>query len=617
MILGPVFRSELMRTARRGRYYILRFVYGALLLALFWSAYEETFGGARTAKIAAVAQFAEGTFLVFALVQVVTVMVLIPPLFGGAIADEKQKKTLHYLMASQLSSGEIVADKMLGRLPHLVVFTAMGLPVVSILGLVGGVPVEYLVVAFVGTASTATFAAALTVLVSTLARGVRQSVLTAYVLLLTWLFVPTFIDVTGSRLYPMAYHWISAANEWLVASSPFGAFVLIMQGGGRGPFFRISPTLVAFQWMVGIQLAAAALFLVLAAWGLRPAFRRQEETPARRTWFRGAGGSGPRRRWFARPECGADAVLWKERYFAPTDIFTRLVLLPAIVIVTLPLALITEVQVSFGQVANEFWRNGPKAINWMSDNLVWALRLDIGWYTALWLLAVAGASASSVTLEHEEDTWVSLTATPLTGWQILRAKAIGAIWNQRGFAAVMVLLWEMASLSVVPAPNVLASVALVGLLTWLVAAVGVHASLRATNTSRAIAATIATLFFLNGYPILLFLGFRGELSWDSSFNLLGFMPRLAAAPLMKTSFGAAPWWSSAAQSRPFADPLTFVPMGRLWLIGFYIGTASLLTWRSVARFDRWLDRPKLLAPLARQNWYHSKFTKPKELDDVA
>ena len=33
MILGPVFRSELTRTARRGAA-VLRFAYGALLLAL-------------------------------------------------------------------------------------------------------------------------------------------------------------------------------------------------------------------------------------------------------------------------------------------------------------------------------------------------------------------------------------------------------------------------------------------------------------------------------------------------------------------------------------------------------------------------------------------------------
>ena len=78
--------------------------------------------------------------LTFAIVQLVTALVLIPPFFGGTIADEKQRKTLHYLMASQLSGAEIVFDKVLGRLPHLAVLLATGLPIVSMLGLVGGVP---------------------------------------------------------------------------------------------------------------------------------------------------------------------------------------------------------------------------------------------------------------------------------------------------------------------------------------------------------------------------------------------------------------------------------------------------------------------------------------------
>ncbi len=599
MILGPVFRSELLRTARRRRYYLLRFVYGAVLLALFWNAYQGNFADSDTAKIAAVAQFAEETFFIFAIVQLVTVIVLIPPLFGGAIADEKQKKTLHYLMASQLSSGEIVADKLLGRLPHLAVFLAMGLPIVSILGLFGGVPAEYVAVAYIGTTSIAAFAAALTVLISTHARRVRQSVLTAYCLLLAWLVVPTFIELIGSRLYPLQYQWIRAANDWLVASSPLGRI------GGR------SPTRGDIEWMVGLQLGAASLFLLLAAWRLRPIFRHQEETPARRTWFGSGGARGHRKRWFARPECGADAVLWKERYFAPADIFVKLVLLPAIVIVTLPLALVTEVQGGLGQIVVDLWQHGPNATRFVRDNLVWALRVDLGWYTALWLLAVAGASASSVTIEREEDTWISLTSTPLTGWQILRAKVIGAIWNQRGFAAVMILIWLLALVSAVPPLQVLISVALVGLLTWLVAGVGINASLRATSTSRALASTIATLCVLNGYPILLVLGFRGSLwSWDSSFNLLGFMPRLAAAPLMSIRWDSAPWWSSALSSETHADPLTFVPMGRLWALLIYVVIASLLTWRAVARFDRWLDRPKLAAATAGEVWYHPDSSKP-------
>jgi ABC-type transport system involved in multi-copper enzyme maturation permease subunit len=170
MLLGPIFRAELLRTARRGRYYILRFIYGAILLLLFWSGYAGTFRGAPSATIAAVAMFALETFFTFVIVQLVAVLVLIPPLFGGTIADEKQRKTLHYLMASQLTASEIVVDKVLGRLTHLAILLAMGLPIVSILGLIGGVPPEYVVGAFIGTVSTCAFAVALTVLISTLGR---------------------------------------------------------------------------------------------------------------------------------------------------------------------------------------------------------------------------------------------------------------------------------------------------------------------------------------------------------------------------------------------------------------------------------------------------------------
>ena len=119
--------------------------------------YEQTFygitrdrahRGIEKATIDEVARFAENTFFNFAVVQLVAILLLIPALFGGAIADEKQRKTLHYLMASRLSSFEIVVDKVLGRAPHLAVFLGMGLPVVSLLGLFGGVPPESVAVAY-------------------------------------------------------------------------------------------------------------------------------------------------------------------------------------------------------------------------------------------------------------------------------------------------------------------------------------------------------------------------------------------------------------------------------------------------------------------------------------
>ena len=123
-----------MRTALCGRYYLLRFVYGSILLFLVWSGYQETFWNRTTATtIAAVAGYSERTFVTFAVVQLITILLLIPAIFGGAIVDEKQRKTLHYLMASQLygpdragqGPGPAAAP---GGLP------GDGLPIVSILG---------------------------------------------------------------------------------------------------------------------------------------------------------------------------------------------------------------------------------------------------------------------------------------------------------------------------------------------------------------------------------------------------------------------------------------------------------------------------------------------------
>ncbi len=97
--------------------------------------------------------------------------------------------------------------------------------------------------------------------------------------------------------------------------------------------------------MVGLQLGGAFLFLLLAIWRLRPIFRRQEESTGRRRWFRSRKLRQRRGGWFAaHPECGDDPIAWKERYFAPVDRFTRFVLLPAIIVITLPLALVTEVE---------------------------------------------------------------------------------------------------------------------------------------------------------------------------------------------------------------------------------------------------------------------------------
>jgi ABC-type transport system involved in multi-copper enzyme maturation permease subunit len=596
MLLGPIFRAELLRTSRRRLFYVMRFLYGMLLLFIIWVSYEGTNSWQETITIDEAAEFALNTFIAFAVIQLITLLLLIPALFGGAIADEKQRKTLHYLMASRLSSFEIVVDKVLGRAPHLAVFLGLGLPVVCLLGLVGGVPPEYVAVAYVTTFSTASMAVALTVFISTIARKVRQSVLIAYILLLAWQIVPVVLLGLGrSGIFPDTYGWIAPINDWVGATTPLFVYITIMMR--VGPFGGLASWTVVEQlaWMVGLQLGTAALFVWLAVWQLRPAFRRHEATQPRRKWFEGKKIKKARPpRWYDRPECGGDAMGWKERHFARTDVFTKMVVLPATVVVTVFLVLVVGIDESLMQAFTNPWNQGLRGWGSSGRELVEHLRIFSAWYVAIWLLAVAGASASSVAVEREEDTWVSLTSTPLTGWEILRGKALGAIWAQRGFGMVPLGLWTIGLLTGALHPLGFVGAALAfGVVTWMVAAVGVHASLRAGTTSKALGSTIAALAVLYGYPIFIVMGaFWGTSGWKTYELVVGIPPMLAIGPLVSYEQFSRVWmWVTRLGELSLYHLMVFA-LGPI-LVLVYATIAAVLTHRSVRRFDRWLDRPAL------------------------
>ncbi|MHB1556803.1 MAG: ABC transporter permease [Isosphaeraceae bacterium] len=616
MLMGPVFRAEMLRTSRQKRYYFLRVVYGLLLLAIVWAGYAEMQRIHRGEEINTrmLASFAAQVFMGFAIVQLTTVLLLVPPIFGGAIADEKQRKTLHYIMASQLSSFEIVLDKVLGRASLLWVFVAIGLPIVSILSLSGGISAEMLIAAYGGTVSTVFFAVALTVLVSTWARRVRDAVMTSYLLLLFWMFVPPLVMLIGREIRPRLYDFVEPVNDWLVDLAPLGAFLRLSRIPGLVPAAPEDE----FLLMVGLQLGATALLLLLAIWRLRPIFRRQEETPARRTWFKRSEKKtqkvANRRHWFDHPPCGDDPIAWKERWFAPVDRFTQLVLLPAIIVITLPLALLTEADGRISSVFVDLARNPVASFRSPRSEFLRAIQIDVGWYVGFWLLAVAGAAASSVTLEREKDTWVSLTASPLTGWEILRGKLLGALWNQRGFAAVLIFLWLLGLVTGTVNPlGMLASILAVAVLTWFVAAVGAYFSLKHFSTTRALASTLLALAICNGYPLFLLVYFSNGLSWNTSFSVLGVMPSLASWCLALPRSANSAWasiWHYPVEGLQY-------PVLPFFVFGGYAAGAAVMTLWIALRFDRWLDRPPLSGPSESDEILISKSRSEPELEKAA
>ncbi|MDR3637573.1 MAG: ABC transporter permease subunit [Isosphaeraceae bacterium] len=593
MEIGPVFRAELVRNARRRIAYWLRLAYGFLLLFVIWTNYAPL--AARSASrglyFQDLAQFALNTFIAFMVVQIAALLVLIPALCGGAVADEKQRKTLHYLMASQLTSREIIVDKLLARLFHLGVYVLLGIPVMSLLSLFGGVPWEYVAVGYTATFSIGFFAAALAVFVSVLSRRVRQGVLLAYLIEVGWLIGPPLCAGFVGAVFPQTFQWIGPLYAFGMNSSPVSLYVMLSVGGPglwRGP----SQALPYFEGMVGLQLCGGMLLLVLSVLLLRPVFRRQEDKPRRLNWFH-----APRRaRVFARPACGDDAMLWKERYFTRTDVFTKLVVLPATIVVTVGLVLGSQLDETVGRVVGDYWQNGTAAAL-DRERLASAVQMVTYCYATLWLLAVAGASASCMTVEREQDTWVSLISSPLGAREIVRGKVLGAVWGLRGFGVLLTIFWLIALLlGAISVPGLLLAGLTFAVLTWFVAALGSYVSLLARNTARALTTTILVLVLLNGGCQAVVWPLRAVgLITAREPDMLVFTPLLISGALTVPERLA--FIGEHANQRSVAALSGLVAYQELVygaLIAVLYGAAALvLTLRTAGAFDRINDRPRM------------------------
>ena len=258
------------------------------------------------------------------------------------IADEHQRKTLHYLLASRLSSAEIVLGKLGARLLHVGTFVALGLPVVCLLALYGGLdPVKVFYVYF-GTFTTVLSVAGLSIFISVLARRPRDAILAAYGLEAIWLFGPPAIEPISRHLDGPLW-WVGPVNDQLMVSNP-----LVMLGGMTDDDSVTGPELdwlqglvpvarstfeAMFVVMAAMHLLAGLLFLTLAIVGLRPlrgsSWPGAEPKTGWWTRLRTGPRSIARHRAAAavarnellasrirRPPCGERPMMWKERYAA-------------------------------------------------------------------------------------------------------------------------------------------------------------------------------------------------------------------------------------------------------------------------------------------------------------
>jgi ABC-type transport system involved in multi-copper enzyme maturation permease subunit len=232
VVSGPVFERELLVTARRRRFYALRVGFGLALLAVI-AATVRTTPLPPDLGVMADVQLGRVLFQNLLLAQGLAVVFLTPALVAGAIAGEYQRTTLHELLASDLTSAEIVLGKLGARLSHVIVLLATGLPLLLATGLLGGIETPFVLATVAASVSTAFFLGSLAILASTQTRSVRGAMNFTLTLVLTWLILPGATDVLVPRAGETSravYQWLGPVNAWVSATSPFALWIDTMRG---------------------------------------------------------------------------------------------------------------------------------------------------------------------------------------------------------------------------------------------------------------------------------------------------------------------------------------------------------------------------------------------------
>ena len=189
-LIGPLFSWELVRLARRGQDARARFILAVALFAiltvfsLIWfrnsAPLDLFFGASQSLTLQESARFGHSFILTFVIGQLAILALLTPAYAAGGIAEEKDKKTMPFLLVSELTDREIVFGKFFGRTVFLLGILFAGLPILAITLLHGGVAWQFLVGVYAVTGASVVLLSAVSAYSAASAETFRGGLFRAY-----------------------------------------------------------------------------------------------------------------------------------------------------------------------------------------------------------------------------------------------------------------------------------------------------------------------------------------------------------------------------------------------------------------------------------------------------
>ena len=509
-MLGPIFSIEMITGSRRARLFIIRALYSVVLLVALWLAYAEAMQSAGRTNLAQAANTAAEFFTWFSIIQLSAVVLVGPALAASTIAVERERRTIEYLFATDLTNHEIILGKLVSQLIQIGYIILAGLPVLACAMLMGGIAPEQLFAVTAITLSSLITVTVFAVTVSVWSPRVRDAILRVYLILFAVLFLPGVMVpffLRGANLFS----WLITLNELLLSFNPFAALAnaLRTSRGGASINWDSVWKLIVSQAIITISLGCLATN-ALRRVHLRESGKAPKVGKFRKTLLRKGPSEFP--------------MIWKEMVTAKSA--HKLGWAGRIAMGIILLSVLGS---------DWYWFFYFSAKDGAIATIVITVFLGCG---MLLLLAARGASA--ITSEKEKDTWITLLSTALSGREIIVAKIVGNLYAGRGVLVLLAILWGAQCLRtpllIAAVPFLVVSLIIFALFVTMV---GILYSLRSRNSIRAIGATLATTLFIGGGYLFCFIPLLTGTN-DSEIVLTAFIPFLLMFPGMIVIHGHPP-----------------------------------------------------------------------------
>jgi ABC-type transport system involved in multi-copper enzyme maturation permease subunit len=186
-LTGAILHRELLAPTQKLRTFIVRGSYGLLLAATYGVIYliywvQTQAVGLGGTPHQAVSQLASWYISAIVTINIYACLVFTPAYVAGAIAQEKDQRTIQDLLLTTIGDWEIVFSKLVGRLAHAAFALLAGLPMFAIGAMLGSVSPSMMVALAAMTVIWLVAVGSFSLLISLLVRRTRDAVVGTYTL---------------------------------------------------------------------------------------------------------------------------------------------------------------------------------------------------------------------------------------------------------------------------------------------------------------------------------------------------------------------------------------------------------------------------------------------------